>query len=84
MPAQDLTAGSLLSFWHRFRFEPDFDGGVLEVSTDGGTTWKDILDAGGSFVDGRVHGHDRPGQRAARSPAGRHGRGGSSTPSPLR
>jgi plastocyanin len=30
-----------LSFWHRFGFENLFDGGVLEVSTDGGTTWTD-------------------------------------------
>ncbi|MGA7729814.1 MAG: S-layer homology domain-containing protein [Chloroflexia bacterium] len=30
-----------LSFWHRFSFENLFDGGVLEVSTDGGGTWTD-------------------------------------------
>jgi hypothetical protein len=30
-----------LSFWHRFSFENTFDGGVLEVSTDGGATWTD-------------------------------------------
>lgn len=29
-----------------------FDGGVLEVSTDGGNTFRDILDAGGSFAMG--------------------------------
>jgi hypothetical protein len=29
-----------------------FDGGVLEVSFDGGNTFRDILDAGGSFVQG--------------------------------
>jgi hypothetical protein len=29
-----------------------FDGGVLELSTDGGNTFQDILDAGGSFVIG--------------------------------
>jgi hypothetical protein len=29
-----------------------FDGGVLEVSTDGGNTYHDILDVGGSFVSG--------------------------------
>jgi hypothetical protein len=29
-----------------------FDGGVLEVSFDGGNTFQDILDAGGSFVQG--------------------------------
>jgi len=52
IPAQDLTAGSLLTFWHRFRFEEGFDGGVLEVSTDGGTTWADVVTAGGSFVTG--------------------------------
>ena len=29
-----------------------FDGGVLELSTDGGNTFQDILAAGGSFVIG--------------------------------
>lgn len=29
-----------------------FDGGVLEISFDGGNTFQDILDAGGSFVEG--------------------------------
>ena len=29
-----------------------FDGGVLEISTDGGNTFQDILAAGGSFVTG--------------------------------
>jgi subtilisin family serine protease len=56
MPPVDLTAGSLLTFWHRFRFEPDFDGGVLEVSTDDGATWTDVLGAGGTFVTGGYNG----------------------------
>jgi subtilisin family serine protease len=56
MPAQELTSSSRLIFWHRFRFEPGFDGGVLEVSTDGGGTWQDILDAGGSFLQGGYDG----------------------------
>jgi hypothetical protein len=30
-----------LTFWHRFTFENLFDGAVLEVSTDAGTTWTD-------------------------------------------
>ena len=34
-----------------------FDGGVLEVSFDGGNTFQDILAAGGSFVTG---GYNRP------------------------
>jgi hypothetical protein len=29
-----------------------FDGGVLEISTDGGNTFQDILAAGGSFIMG--------------------------------
>jgi hypothetical protein len=32
---------SILSFWHNFRTETLFDGGVVEYSTDGGTTWVD-------------------------------------------
>lgn len=41
-PAKNLTAASVLTFWHTFSFEPDFDGAVLEISTDGGTTWADL------------------------------------------
>jgi N-acetylneuraminic acid mutarotase len=39
IPAGVTTA--TLTFWHRFAFENTFDGGVLEVSTDGGTSWTD-------------------------------------------
>jgi hypothetical protein len=53
-PPQDLSGSSQLIFWHRFSFEPDFDGGVLEVSTNGGTTWVDV--GGASFVEGGYNG----------------------------
>jgi hypothetical protein len=39
-----------LSFFHIFNFEPGFDGGVLELSTDEGGTWQDagaLMLAGG-------------------------------------
>ncbi|MEM9290370.1 MAG: trypsin-like peptidase domain-containing protein [Acidobacteriota bacterium] len=35
---------AVLEFHHFYNIEPNWDGGVLEVSTDGGTTWVDILD----------------------------------------
>jgi len=48
-----------LTFRHNFNLEASsedpnlgFDGGVLEISTDGGNTFQDILAAGGSFVMG--------------------------------
>ncbi len=44
-----------LSFFHVFNFEPGFDGGVIEISTDGGDTWIDLgsrIITGG--YDGRV------------------------------
>ena len=48
-----------LTFRHNFNLEASdadpnvgFDGGVLEFSTDGGNTFRDILAAGGSFVMG--------------------------------
>jgi hypothetical protein len=48
-----------LTFRHNFNLDASptdpnvgFDGGVLEISTDGGNTFQDILDAGGSFVSG--------------------------------
>lgn len=28
-----------MMFWHYYRTEADFDGGILEISTDDGTTW---------------------------------------------
>ncbi|REJ73008.1 MAG: hypothetical protein DWQ36_22405 [Acidobacteria bacterium] len=45
--------GALLSFWHHFDTESGFDGGVLEISTNGGSTWVDILDGNpGRFLAG--------------------------------
>ncbi|MGE5209007.1 MAG: hypothetical protein ACM3KL_06725 [Alphaproteobacteria bacterium] len=48
-----------LTFRHNFNLEASdvdpnlgFDGGVLELSTDGGNTFQDILAAGGGFVSG--------------------------------
>jgi len=31
-----------LSFWHYFETDPAYDGGVVEISTDGGATWQDL------------------------------------------
>ena len=63
-PPQKLSSTSQLTFWHRFNFESGssagFDGGVLEVSTDGGATWVDVLAGGGSFVSGGYNGTISP------------------------
>jgi hypothetical protein len=47
------------TFRHNFNLEASegdpnlgFDGAVLEISFDGGNTFQDILDAGGSFLEG--------------------------------
>jgi serine protease AprX len=55
LPPAPLT----LTFRHNFNLEASdtnpnlgFDGGVLELSTDGGNTFQDILPAGGSFAMG--------------------------------
>jgi Fungalysin metallopeptidase (M36)/Ig-like domain CHU_C associated/Fungalysin/Thermolysin Propeptide Motif len=31
-----------LDFWHRFNTEDGWDGGVVEISTNGGATWSDL------------------------------------------
>ena len=49
-PPQLISSTSHLIFWHRFDLEVDYDGGVLEVSTNGGASYVDILSAGGVFV----------------------------------
>src|SRR5262249_40767852 len=45
------TPSARLTFRSSSSFEPNFDGGVLEVSIGGGA-FQDVLDAGGSFVSG--------------------------------
>lgn len=45
-----IAPGSQLQFQHRFDMEESFDGGILEYSLDGGTTWSDILAAQGSVA----------------------------------
>jgi hypothetical protein len=59
-PTQRLSTTSHLIFWHRFQFEAGFDGGVVEVSTDGGSTWVDAIAGGGSFVTGAYNGTISP------------------------
>lgn len=36
------SAYSELRFWHRYVTENTFDGGVVEISANGGTTWQDL------------------------------------------
>jgi CshA-type fibril repeat protein len=55
-PPQEVTPLTRLSFQHRFRTEERFDGGVLEVSIDGGATWSDVTAAGGVFLAGGYNG----------------------------
>lgn len=48
-PPLDLTAGesSTLSFWSAWDIEQGWDGGVIEISTDGGTNWSRVTPVGG-------------------------------------
>jgi hypothetical protein len=59
-PVQKLSSTSHLKFWHRYQFEDGFDGGAVEVSTDGGATWVDVLAGGGNFVSGGYNGTISP------------------------
>ncbi len=43
-------AAALLSLWHYYNSENGYDGGVVEISLDGGTNWQDIGAA--NFVSG--------------------------------
>lgn len=51
-PAFVPVAGQTLSFKHNYILESTFDGAVLEISTNGGTVFQDIITAGGSFISG--------------------------------
>jgi len=45
-----------VAFRNNFNFQEGFDGGVLEVSYDGGLIFQDVLAAGGTFVLGGYNG----------------------------
>src|SRR5438552_2469969 len=49
---QPASATAQLSFRNNYSLESTFDGGVLEISINGGGTFSDIVTAGGSFVSG--------------------------------
>jgi hypothetical protein len=55
-----------VSFFQRYQLESGFDGGVLEISINGGA-YNDILAAGGSFVTG---GYNAPISTAHANPIG--------------
>ena len=52
-PATAITsADSQIKFKNQFNLENTFDGTVLEYTTNGGTTWTDVITGGGTFVSG--------------------------------
>lgn len=46
-PAIPLAAGAVLSYQARFELESNWDGVVVEISADGGSSWTDLPPAGG-------------------------------------
>ncbi len=44
-PTISLVGAGQVQFWHNYATETTFDGGVLEISTDGGATFTDDLGA---------------------------------------
>lgn len=53
-PQLAVEPGTILSFWHTYAFEACYDGGVLEVSTNGGTTWQPV--PASAFLQGAYNG----------------------------
>lgn len=54
-PAFGTGPGVRLSFRNSYNTEPGFDGGVLEISVNGGA-FDDVITAGGSFIEGGYNG----------------------------
>jgi hypothetical protein len=46
-PPLSLGAGAGLSYFARYNIEHEWDGTVVEISTDGGSSWTDLPPAGG-------------------------------------
>ena len=41
-PSFTVSANAALSFWHNYDLETDYDGGVVELTSNNGSTWTDI------------------------------------------
>jgi hypothetical protein len=57
-PVMGVSSNSQLIFWHAYSTETaatGADGGSLEVSTDGGATWREATAAGATFVAGNYN-----------------------------
>ena len=63
-PAFPVAENTVFSFIHEYDFEGGFDGGVIEISTDRGRTWKDL---GPHIV---ANGYDAPISSEFASPIG--------------
>lgn len=63
-PPLEIPAGALMTFYHTYSFEETFDGGVIEISVDGGATWTDL---GDSIVE---NGYDAALSRNFQNPIG--------------
>jgi parallel beta-helix repeat protein len=46
-PPINLDAPAILTFWHWFDIEDYWDGGIVQISTDGGATWTQLTPVGG-------------------------------------
>ena len=67
-PAVAITSASAkISFKNQYNLESTYDGTVLEYTTNGGTTWTDVITGGGSFVSG---GYTGPISSSFQSPIG--------------
>ncbi len=51
-PIAIVGTDSQMAFKNNYATEVGFDGMVLEFTTNGGTTWTDVITGGGSFVTG--------------------------------
>ncbi|MBL0273456.1 MAG: hypothetical protein IPQ06_10390 [Chitinophagaceae bacterium] len=70
-PSFTPAFGARVSFANRYQLETNWDGGVLEISINGGA-YQDIIAAGGSFAAGGYSG-TISGSLLIHLPAGRHG-----------
>ncbi len=55
-PPINIVSNAQLTFSQARNIESTFDGTVLEVSTNGGSTWTDVITNGGSFVSNGYNG----------------------------